>query len=313
MGQGAGLLGTVVRAPAIAVAALAGCAGCADPEPPPPAPPDAGPVTGDFAARCAGPGVVRCMGFDTDATIAGRVLDAWDNMPHASIDPDVAATGAGSLRFDLPTRSGPSAAGAVWLDVTDDLSVQFGAGERFYVQWRQRFSPEMLRAFAVTGPPAGWHQLGIGEGDQSGQLPITSCTELELVVEQDPTTLAPAGHHDCLREAALVPTATVPHRAGEWMTFQLGVEIGTWNTPSSRVQLWVARAGEPQALVLDATDFRLDNNPGTNNGTNPGARYGKLWFEPFVEGKDPTEDHPTATTWYDDLIVARQWIGDAVP
>jgi hypothetical protein len=294
-----------------AVGMVLAVAACGDPEPPPP-PPDAGSVAGDFAARCAGPGVVRCFDFDAPAAIAGHVLLAGDNLEHASIDPDTAASGAGSLRFDLPGLSAPNAAGAVWFNFADDLSVQFGERDVFFVQWRQRFERQMLRAFATTGPAAGWHQLAVGEGDQPGQLPRLSCNELEIVVEQDPAAQGPAGHHDCADERAIAGAGAPPYRADEWMTFQLVVDVGEWNLPTSTVELWMARPGEPQALAIQATAFTIDHHPGPATGTVAGARYGKLWLEPFIEGKDPEEDHATASTWYDDVIIARQWIGDAI-
>jgi hypothetical protein len=293
------------------VVIVAACAtGCADRDALPPPPPDAGPVTGDFVARCAGPGVIRCFAFDAAAEITDRVLLAGDNQIHASIDPDVARTGAGALRFDLPSESGPNAAGAVWQHTSEDLSVQFGEGDAVFVQWRQRFAPDFLRTFDVTTGARGWHQLGLGEGDRPGGFPTLSCTELEIVVEQAPAAGSPTAHHGCPVESPL-PTASIDYRAGEWMTFQLEVSIGTWNTPSSHIRLWAAAEGATQTIVLDAAAFTLDHDPA--NGTDPAGEYGKLWLEPFITDKDPAEVHPIASTWYDDVIVARQWIGDAVP
>jgi hypothetical protein len=291
------------------VIAAACAAACADPDPPPPPPPDAGPVTGDFAARCAGPGVVRCFPFDATSEIADRVLLAGDNQIHASID-SLSRTGAGALRFDLPSQSGPNAAGAVWMHTSENLSVQFGEGDSLFVQWRQRFAPDMLRSFAVTSGAHGWHQLGIGEEDRPGGFPTLSCSELEIVVEQDPSAGSPSGHHGCPVEHAL-PAASIDYRAGEWMTFQLEVSIGTWNTPSSQIRVWAAAEGATQTIVLDADAFTLDHNPA--NGTDPDGEYGKLWLEPYIADKDATEVHAIASTWYDDVIVARQWIGDPVP
>ena len=285
---------------------------CAEPPPPPP-PPDAAIVGGDFATRCAAPGVVRCLGFDAPAEIAGHVLAAADNEVRATIDPDVAASGAGALRFELPAHVGPNSAGAVWFNVADDLSAQFGERTAVHVQWRQRFSPAMLRAFATTGAPAGWHQLGLGEGDQTGDFPVLSCTELELVVEQDPAALAPRMHHDCQTPVVLPATTAVPYAADTWLTFQLSVAIETWNQPTSTVELRVAGGDGVQELVLAATDVVLHHNPGTISGTRPGGRYGKLWLEPFIAGKDPAEDHATAFTWYDEVIVSSRRLGDPAP
>jgi hypothetical protein len=60
----------------------------------------------------------------------------------------------------------------LWLDFADDFSVQFGEKEEFYVQWRQRFSPEFLSTKFVGGE--GWKQVIIGEGSRAGALPDRS-------------------------------------------------------------------------------------------------------------------------------------------
>src|SRR5689334_15700758 len=62
----------------------------------------------DFAKRCADPGVVKCVNFDSPADIAGR----WTNnsgltigASTAVIDPSVKASGGGSLLFTIPSQS----------------------------------------------------------------------------------------------------------------------------------------------------------------------------------------------------------------
>jgi hypothetical protein len=99
------------------------------------------------------------------------------------------------------------------------------------------------------------------------------------------------------------------------MTFQMRVQIGRWNTASSRIQIWAARDGVPSVMIYDSINshpagFTLYNNPGSGSGTNPNARYGKIWLLPYHTRKDSAEAHPTYYTWYDELIISRNRIPD---
>ncbi len=98
----------------------------------------------DFATRCKAPGVVRCIGFDSASEVKPHLDTAWDDVYRAEVVRDVKASGAGSLRFTIPPHSPANTSGLFWMEFSDDLKTQFGPGEDFYVQWRQRFSPEMI-------------------------------------------------------------------------------------------------------------------------------------------------------------------------
>lgn len=302
----------------------------------------------DFAARCQGSGVVRCFTFDSQAEVQPHLFPTWDNVYRGQVDTNVKASGAGSLRFEIPSNSPANSSGSFWLNFADNLSTQFGEGQEFYVQWRQRFSPEMLRAFKTTdGGLSGWKQVIVGEGDQPGLPTVYSCTELELVFQQDVRYMGPGFYHSCGRFIDLEfydgtqirmqhqgppycyypndpQKGCVRYAANEWMTFQMRVQIGKWNTPSSRIQSWVARENQSSIMIYDSINshpsgFTLYNNPGSGSGTNPGAKYGKIWLLPYHTRKDPTETHPTAYTWYDELIISRSEIpdptssGDSIP
>ncbi len=74
------------------------------------------------------------------------------------------------------------------------------------------------------------------------------------------------------------------------------------------MQLWVAEEGKPSVLVIDmspesGTGYDLVN-------TVPWAKYGKVWLLPYNTHKDPKQVHPTAYTWYDELIISRKRISD---
>jgi len=134
----------------------------------------------DFNTRCQSPGVVKCFGFDAAKELQAHLSPAWDGSYRGTLDTTVKASGDGSLRFEIPPKSPANTSGSFWLDFSDDLKAQFGEGEEFFVQWRQRFSPELLGTHYNGGD--GWKQIIVGEGDRPG-VRADSCTQLEMVVQ----------------------------------------------------------------------------------------------------------------------------------
>ena len=87
------------------------------------------------------------------------------------------ASGGSSLRFTIPGNSPSDTSGAWFTNFSSDLSVTVGENEEFYVQWRQRFSPEFIGTQYAGG--GGFKQIIVGSGDKPTQ-PYASCTDLEL-------------------------------------------------------------------------------------------------------------------------------------
>lgn len=329
---------------AITLMCLAVAAACADLlDGPPPAPeplisfePGTSPSENEKKAsrlrslelRCASPSVVRCISFDYPDQF--RDLSWWavgdqqgrgsmgliknnehDLMPQR--DCTVAINGC-SLKFTIPSRSGAGASGSWFANFSDDFSVRFGEGEEFYVQWRQRFSPEFLKARFSGG---GWKQAIIGEGDRPAYAPdgkvIWSCTQLELVVVNNYFRGYPQMYHSCggkdKQYEGLYLYQAIDYRPEEWMTFQVRVKIGTWYKNDrnyhrdSEVELWVAREGERSRRAVFTEGYDLAN-------TKPGAKYGKLWLLPYNTGKDSSINHSIGYTWYDEVIISRAPIPD---
>jgi len=265
-----------------------------------------------FEERCAQPGVVKCFGFDSQEQADPFIYPPWGlTTKRARIVTDIKASGNGSLRFEIPSNTGSDTSGSFWQNFSDDLSVQFGEGEEFYVQWRQRFSPEFLDTYYKGGN--GWKQAGVGEGDRPGKV-VYSCTQLEIVIHDANQNGAPEMYHSCGgKDGQYQPLDSsvrwVRYKANQWMTFQIGVKIGTWYRNDgkyhrdSTIRLWVAEAGRPSKLAVNETKYDIAND-------NPVAKYGKLWLLPYHTGKDPSQRHPTAYTWYDELIISRSRIAD---
>ena|SRR5271168_2300037 len=292
----------------------------------------------DFNTRCQSPGVVKCFGFDAAKELQAHLSPAWDGSYRGTLDTTVKASGDGSLRFEIPPKSPANTSGSFWLDFSDDLKAQFGEGEEFFVQWRQRFSPELLGTHYNGGD--GWKQIIVGEGDRPG-VRADSCTQLEMVVQNQYQRGFPQMYHSCggkdqnyeplqfwdtrLGNIALqngvgcsyahpsVPPC-VGYKPNQWMTFQMHIKIGHWYkndkhyNHDSTVQLWVAEEGKPSKLVID---FRPENGHGYDIANeNTSAKYGKLWLLPYDTSKDWSQMHPTAYTWYDEVIVSRARIPD---
>jgi hypothetical protein len=290
----------------------------------------------DYEARCKAPGVIRCVGFDSDNEVSGHVSPPGSGTTPPKLDFAVKSSGAGSLRFMIPSSSPADSSGNFWLDFSDDLSKQFGEGEEFFVQWRQRFSVDFLKSMFEGSN--GWKQVIVGEGDRPGHTAY-SCTQLEVVAQNTYMRGIPQLYHSCgskdgnydalsitagnsifLQNAVGCEYGTirfppcVPYKAEQWMTFQIHIKVGHWYhndhkyRHDSTVQLWVAEEGKPSKLVIDfnpakGTGYDLAN-------TDPSAKYGKLWLLPYNTGKNPGKLYPVGYTWYDELIISRARIAD---
>ena len=325
---------------------------------PPPEPVNQ-PGAASFGERCGHPDVVLCVGFDADDEVAGKLRGG---APKPALDPTVKASGASSLKFTVSPNTGPYAMGDFMTNFAPDYSVQFGAGEEFFVQWRQRFDD----AFINNSYPdaTGWVQAIIGEGDRTAPR-FDWCDPLRLVVQNSYFRGFPHMTHSCgakdgrysehltepidaqnsdfyLQNAIRAPGClyslgrtgqkwTPPclgYQGSQWMTFQVRVRVGSWYANDgvyrhdSTVQLWVAEEGQPSQLVIDfrprdaACAAVQQSTPACRTGydlRNPNpdvAKYGKIWLIPHHTAKLDTQNHPTAHTWYDELIVSRSRIAD---
>lgn len=264
-----------------------------------------------FEQRCADPAVVKCVGFDDPGEVEPFVDPPYGKTEkRGRLVTDIKASGAGSLRFEIPSNTPSDTSGSYRRDFSDDLSVQFGEGEEFFVQWRQRFSPELLRTRYRGG--GGWKQAIIGEGDRPG-VTVHSCTQLEIVTQNTDQRGFAQLYHSCGgkddKYEALDSVRAISYRPNQWMTFQVQVKIGHWYRNDRRyhrdstVRLWVAEEGGTSKLAVDQAKYDLAN-------TNRAARYGKIWLLPYHSRKDPSESHPAAYTWYDELVISRSRIAD---
>jgi hypothetical protein len=307
----------------------------------------------DFQERCAQPGVVRWFGFDSAQAIQPFI---YSGASTPAVDTTIKASGRGSILFTIPSHSPANTSGGFSLNftpgspnysATNPYPVQFGEGNEFFIQWRQRFSQDFVaRSYQGGG---GWKQVIIGTGDRPGE-PAYSCTQLEVVTVNSYHRGFPEMYHSCgvkdgQYEGLDIPTGAydfklqnaidgcnytlvsnsasragyippcIGYKADQWMTFQVHIKVGTWYKndhgyhKDSWIQLWVADENKPSMLVID-------RNPADGTGydlvnvENANDKYGKVWLLPYNTGKDTAEAHPTGYIWYDELIISTQRIPD---
>jgi len=289
----------------------------------------------DFQTRCAAPGVIVCQGFDDPSVFAPAVWPGSgpyisDVNTYPTIDTTVSASGGGSMKFTIPGLEGSNA--GYWRQLfTSSLSAGptqaqlMGPGSTFYVQFRQRFSPEFLSNVwpQIGGGTTYWKQE-IFSNDQS------TCGNEELTTVNDNDNGYPVmysqcgqdifqtsiGNGDYLNEQAATPTATsynchyqtannvagscFMYPANTWVTFYYKVTIGQWGQANSTIQAWVTMGGQPYVEWVNMPNHTLNQDPGL-----PG--YDMVTLLPYMTSRDGTiSAGPTAYTWYDELIVSSQ-------
>jgi PKD repeat protein len=126
----------------------------------------------------------------------------------------------------------------------------------------------------------------------------------------------------CLRSNLLAtatsngtPAGCVGWYPNEWMTFQIEVTTGPRNNSTndfsnSTYKLWIARENQPSVLVIDWNPGTPGYFPLAAGVQSDDQQFGKVWLLPYMTNVDPTQVHPLAQTWYDELIISRQPIND---
>jgi hypothetical protein len=336
---------------------------------PEPTPPPAG--SASFQERCTDPAVILC-----DPIGAGRVSGVAinENTPCATLAeamgcrygdwrtvtpspyPEGNPVAPGfdvakdALKFTIPTNSDANDSGYFQTNFTPDGSVQFGEGQTFFVQWRQRFSYDMLfdengnrRRYAGEWP-GGFKIVIVGSGDAGGQI-SSSCTDLEIVFNNSLQHGSIKGYHNCGWYAPFELDAGTVNGGSQFDLQPGGSNVcwyadpvtGTplneawgdcemfwpdeWMTFQIQVTIgqWTTDLNDPAKssniklwVAREGQPSRLifDYDLNLHPPEAPFVGYGKVWLLPYHTAKDPAEVHPEAYTWYDELIVSRQRIAD---
>ena len=291
----------------------------------------------DFQTRCAQTGVIVCQGFDDPAVFTPAKWPASGLYPDANgtiqgaMDTTISASGAGSLKFTVPSLASANASG-YWRQLfTSNLSdgptnaKMFGANSTFYLQFRQRFSIEYLTNNWVTGAGAKtfWKQdIMSNDNSTCGNIELTTvnwnqrryptmysqCGADGFVVNlnngdylEEQGDASGNGYNCHYQTANNTATSCATYPADTWVTFYYKVSIGTWGQPNSTIQAWVSVGGGPYTEFVNMTNHALYED------TPAGADYDMVTLLTYMTGRSSTANAgPTAYTWYDELIVSGQ-------
>lgn len=265
-----------------------------------------------FAQRCAAAGVIKCVGFDTTAEILPFISADGNGVMQASLDTTVSASGGGSLKFVIPANSGQNSSGS-W---SDSLGAAFPPGTTFFVQYRQRFSPEFIN---TNYNGNGWKQSIFHMGG-------STCASIELTTQNTWQHGFPEMYTDCgargfwtnlpggdqlleqgdtsstgynCHYSNQVPASCAFYQPNQWMTFYYEVHVGNWGQANSTIKAWVAYEGGPMKEFVNMQGYTLNYN------NSPSDVYDHVTLLPYNTHKVQSQTNPVAYTWYDELIVSR--------
>jgi len=278
-----------------------------------------------FQSRCTASGVILCQGFDDLADFDDAIYPAGDGSIRATLDTTVKASGNGSLQFEIPGLTSANTSG-YWDKI---LPQAFAEGDTFYVQFRQRFTPEMFNNMSGLG----WKQLILSNRsascanieiatvngyyggypsmyDRCGygfQKDIGNFDRLLQHSEDWPSNPHPNEWVECHSQNIKPPPegGCFFYKANDWMVFYYKVHIGTWGQPNSYVKAWVGYEGEELHMFMNNDPWTAYPNDSENLSSSVNS-YNRLILLVYDTRKDPTFDHPTAYTWYDELIVSTE-------
>lgn len=255
------------------------------------------PADDDFKARCDAPGVLKCLGFDTDAGLEGK-------QGGAKVDKEMKASGAGSMFVDI----GPSASSAPG-NVVVKLGADIKEGSAIYLQWRQRFSPAMV---STDLGGEGFKQFVMYDA-QPGTNVEVAMLNLKYVGYPNFYTAMGASyfekklsggdvtrqwHGDTVICTEKDKSKCMKYQPDQWMTFYYEQHIGTWGQPNSTVKAWWGAENKPLTQFIDISDY-------TFKSESANSAYRTIWIGPYSLGRSGS-GFAQASTWFDEFIISKE-------
>jgi hypothetical protein len=277
----------------------------------------AGPLTPDqdFAARCAAPGVMKCMGMDTVASTipnnggngAGSehdrgynfgLLSIGDGVNPPAIDTTVKASGAGSMRMTISKGGNASSAGQFFANFgnVNGTGNLINTGDQIYIQYRVRWDAAMANPAnfpdAGGGITAGHKISDVSFGDLASCSPTnkssadcpTSCPNqgFEMVTQQFQDRPTYMGYANCSGVASFQPFT---HVVGG-TNFSIANVTGCFNPYNQGPGCFVIQPNEWFTVKLY---FRIGQYNTWSNAV-------KVWFghegQPLVKYIDCSAEQP---------------------
>jgi len=232
------------------------------------------PASADFIARSTGTGVFRAFAFpevgpqDTGSSPNyGYQLDAGSLGGPPKLDASFSQIAGNALRFDVPSGSGSNPAGEWYINFSADLQTRFGAGQSFFVQWRQRFDKGMCNEMVYMDPPTNANPSAIKQVILSGQdiagptyagsWPATRCdshTLNNLIVTTYLMYRLPTMYRTTDHTAPSLQDYSVPGQY-QWQNKVAGAPMCSWQETTSGGGATVAPAIPPACVGWVPDEF----------------------------------------------------------
>lgn len=283
----------------------------------------------DFQRRCASPGVLRCIGFDSPSDlVVGTTSDSlWlipgANIHRASIDTSTKASGGGSLRFDIPENVGTANMAGKWVQSLGDQFgsrnlARFAGKSKVYIQVRQRFTDAFtheynlgkmhFKQFAINNTDKCGDEVIVTENSQGHGIPklYSDCGSEHYIVKDAGTnaTVYQQGDYWCIYADATKGNYSrcAPYRANQWITFYYEIEFGDEDVNNTWVRAYIQYEGQSMKQFIDFRTARF--NFDRDNGERQSLQ--NISLLPYITGKTSEMPNEAATTWYDEVIVSRE-------
>jgi hypothetical protein len=89
-----------------------------------------------------------------------------------------------------------------------------------------------------------------------------------------------------------------------WYTFYWRIHVGSWGQPNSSVEAYIGPTGGQPKKFINAINWTFNpNNP-------PDSGFDTITLTQFMTNAQPNP-HPTASVWYDDLVISTEPISPA--
>ena len=288
----------------------------------------------DFSKRCSAAGVLVCQGFDATSTFvysssqtSGVYPPSGSTTVLAVQDTSVKHSGASSIRFDIPGNTGADMAG----NYSANFGARFAQNSKFYVQYQQRFdsnyttinwssmntSPKQSIIYDGTGMTCANLELTLVDnystnipilysecGNRSVRTSTTNITSFTTAVPylyQQGTSLTSGYNCEYGKESTGTGNGVgcFYYPANTWITFYLEVFVGTYGQANSTIHGYAAINGGAYKQFLDVTSYTINNDTAS-------SAFSRIMLSPYMTGKNSSISHPTAHTWFDELIVSSQ-------
>jgi hypothetical protein len=222
--------------------------------------------------------------------------------------------------FTIGPNATPNATG-YWRANFGELGhlTAFGPHSTLYLQFRVRFDENMLKFKWTKVSNEGWKVF-----IAYGPIPGPSCTGAQFVQENTyqrnvataytscgtpglvtnnsvPPYLLEQGDYNCPYDSSAAYTSNshcFAYPANTWITEYWIVETGDYGQPNTHFTAYIAPQGKPLKRFIDLPNFRFNSDP------EPGDAIETILLQPYMSGANGTRSNPTASMWFDELIIS---------